>query len=104
MNLEMRRIRRPFAKQLTTCENAFPLFVLDLAGSANAPMDFSENSGRVFNMRKGMSPFTMFTSYGSSSMEVFLSMAPIGVMTALSSRITRVGMFGGVSIFMVRNL
>ena len=54
LNQEMRRIRRSLAKQLTTCENTFPLFVLDLAGSANAPMDFSENSGRIFNMRKGI--------------------------------------------------
>ena len=46
LNLEMRRIRRPLAKQLTTCENTSSLFVLDLAGSANAPIDFSENSGR----------------------------------------------------------
>ena len=37
LNPEMRCIRRPLAKQLTTCENTFPLFVLDLAGSANAP-------------------------------------------------------------------
>ena len=60
LSKEMRRIRRPFAKQLTTCESAFSLFVLDLAGSANAPIDFSENSGRVFNMRKGISPLNTF--------------------------------------------
>ena len=46
LHSETRRTRRPLAKQLTTCENTFTLFVLDLAGSANAPIDFSENSGR----------------------------------------------------------
>ena len=64
LNPEMRRIRRSLAKQLTTCENAFSLFVLDLAGSANAPMDFSENSGRVFNLRKGISDRSTLMNWG----------------------------------------
>ncbi len=46
LHSETRRTRRPLAKQLTTCENTFTLFVLDFAGSENAPIDFSENSGR----------------------------------------------------------
>ena len=54
LHSETRRVRRPLAKQLATCENTFPPFVLDLAGSANAPIHLTENSGRIFNMRKGM--------------------------------------------------
>ena len=54
VQLDMQRVRKPLAKQLATFENISSLFVLELAGSANAPMDSSENSGRVFNMRKGI--------------------------------------------------
>ena len=54
LQLDMQRVRRPLTKQPTTFENISSLFVLELAGSANAPMDSSENSGRVFNMRKGI--------------------------------------------------
>ena len=78
LNPEMRCIRRPLAKQLTTCENTFPLFVLDLAGSANAPMDSSENSGRVFNMRKGISPANTLMNWGSSSRLSLRSHLPRG--------------------------
>lgn len=80
LNPEMRRIRRLLAKQLTTCENAFSLFVLDLAGSANAPMDFSENSGRVFNMRKGISDRSTLMNWGNSSSDSLRSHLPTRVM------------------------
>ena len=76
LNPEMRRIRRSLTKQLTTCENTSSLFVLDLAGSANAPMDFSENSGRVFNMRKGISDRSTLMNWGNSSSDSLRSHLP----------------------------
>ena len=114
LNLEMRRIRRPLAKQLTTCENTSSLFVLDLAGSANAPMNSSENSGRVFNMRKGIFPVKTSKNWMVSSSEAFLRTRPTRVLRgsrailktgpSFSLRACNSGSLSSASTHIVRNL